>query len=392
MFKKVALFGLGHMGRNHGRELRDLGVLGCCVDIDPAAKQISQELGVPFVNIDISELAEIKVGAPISYKIRNFRLPPELSSCDIWDVATIPQNHLPLLLFGCHLGKEIFVEKPALESAEEIEYILCKFPQAKVGVNYIEMANPVLKAICKEIIRLKLKPVYFLHHREKNQLLERGKSDRVILDDLVHDLSEIDFFRGNVSGQPFSADSPRVSRSWLQTYKEAGFAAWTDARAEFSLEFADGTKAEIKGSFIDPYHRQFVIVTDRNTAFYGNTLERDFIAPAAAVIRGKENIANIVKMTKNCAIKDEETQRSALEAVKARLLVREMKREVPPHKYKDGKPLFGKIPLWTMLKNFLEAVSKEDLICSLDRAYYYQKIVEEAYEVSGHPEAMLSLT
>jgi hypothetical protein len=60
-----------------------------------------------------------------------------------------------------------------------------------------------------------------------------------------------------------------------------------------------------------------------------------------------------------------------------------MDAHVPSHKYKDGKPMYGEVPLWAMLKNFHEVKSKKELICSLDQALVYQKIAENVYRVAG---------
>ena len=343
MAKKVALFGLGRMGRSHARELKEMGVLGCCVDTDPSRQQITEELGVPFNDMT------------------------ELEQCGVWDIVTPPPNHLPLVLSGCELGKEIFVEKPPLESTKDIEDILHRFPGTKIGVNYLEMAHPVLGAICKQMKLLKLRPVYFLHHREKDHFLEgKGEGVKVVLNDLVHDLSQIDFIRSTVSEEPFSTELPTVASAFIQTYKEAGFSHPADARAGFLLRFSDGVGAWVQGSFIDLYHRQFVVVTDQDTAFYGNTLERDFIRPAAALIRGEENIQRILSKTGHCQIRDEATQKLALSETEARLLALET----------EGA---SRMALRTMLGNFVEADSMEDLICPLSRAYFYQKVVEDVY-------------
>lgn len=369
MKKKVAVIGLGKMGRNHARELKSLESLGCCVDVNPLVKSVADKLGVPFIFCDVSK--------------ESF-LPPEVARCEIWDIVTMPDSHSPLLLLGCVLGKEIFIEKPPLESAKAIEDILQKFPKAKIGVDYLEMVNPILQIICRKMRDLKLKPVYFLHHREKNQVQERGeRGERVVLDDLVHDFSQIDFVRHAVSEKSFAVDLPKVEKTRIQTYKEAGYSHSADARAEFILKFSDGTVAEVKGSLIDSYHRQFVILTDQDTAFYGNTLERDFIKPAAAMIRGTENISKIVRLTRGCAIKNEQTQEQALESVKAHCMMPEIAQWLAEQNCQ--KKNLGTVPLWIMLKNFLEAASKEELICSLDRAYYYQKIAEDVYAASGHP-------
>lgn len=372
----IVLLGCGAFGKVHADNLKELGLLGLISDRDPSKGEIAKNLEVPFI-----ESGEIE------------KIPKEiLEKSKMFAIATNTPSHYPLMLEGLSKGKEIFVEKPPAETLGELEHILNLYPEAKVGVNYIEMAHPVVLAT-KENFGNK-KPVYFLHHRAKDlrDVIDRGigggEGSRIILEDLTHDLSEILLFRGSLEGG-------KVTESKIKQWNEIGYSYTSDVEANFRVDFPEH-KAEIKGSFARPSEvRQYVVVLgeDFEEAIYGNTLARPHISPLAARIKGKENVEYILEQVRNGTIIDEDSQKEVLERVGAELLLESMNKYVPESKYKNGKPMYGWAPLYNMYQNFIEAEikggeRKKDLICSLKEAYDIQEIAEQAYKVAGKREAM----
>lgn len=378
MSPKTAIFGLGYFGRFHLKNISSLGYLGYGIDTDPEKKKLVEELGGEFLCADLTKVITIKrdkKGNPIGHEIRKDL--PEIKelakNTKFWDIVTPTFSHFPLMLLGLELGKDIFVEKPPTERVSEIEYILKKFPRAKIGVDYLEIVHPVVLAIKDVMVKEKFRPVYFFHHRSKDLRGTKKVGLPVILDELVHDLSEIDVFRKFVSKKPFAKFFPKVKKVWLQTWQElaGNYPYSSDAKAKFSLIFKDKVTADIKGSFADPEVRQFLIIgKDRKTAFYGNTLTRKIISPIAAKIVGNKNIEYLKQKIKSMEIIDNDTQNNILKEINAKILETE--------KYDQNQ-------LLVMLKNFYEAKSKKDLTCPLEQALEYQKIAEEVYKVSGNP-------
>lgn len=379
--KRTAVFGLGYFGLFHLKNVASLGFLKYGVDLDAEKKKSVEGLGGKFSRLDLVKAIEIKRDKnenPISHKIK--KNTPEIlelaKNTDVWDIVTNPPSHFPLMVLGIESGKDIFIEKPACEKVSEIEYILKKFPKAKIGVDYIEMAHPAVLAIRDRILKEKFQPFYFLNHRSKDlrenaRGLGGGMGSRIVLDDLVHDLSEIGFFQRVVGVDSLVENLSRIENVRIQSWKEAGYPYAADAKAGFSLLFNDGAKAEIEGSFVDPEVRQFLI-TDKNkkAAFYGNTLTRDKIKPMAAKIIGRENVEELERKIKEMRIIDDKTQDEILKKVKSEILKKEME------KYESNQ-------LLAMLKNFYGAESKKDLVCPLEQAMEYQKIVERVYGIAG---------
>ena len=367
----TAVFGLGYFGKFHAKDHASFGRLAFAVDRDMKKRKIAEDLGAEFLFPGPSKnliIKRDKFGNPISHIIKKSSFIQKLDKTANWDIVTPPRDHFPLMLLGLELGKNIFVEKPPVERVSEAQYILERFPKSKIGVDYIEMAHPVVIAIKKEMARIKFQPFYFFHRRSKNLIEEKKNFGRragldIVSEELTHDLSEIDFFRSNILKKSFKQDSPGVFVSKIERWEDLGYFYSANVRAEFSLEFIDGSEAKIKGGFLDQEVRQFAVVNrEWSMAFYGNTLTRTWIKPAAAALEGRKNIDFLMEAIAKSKILNQEKQQEILEKVQAKL---------------TGLGSY-KPPLLTMIENFYQAESKKDLICPLDKALEYQRIAEEA--------------
>lgn len=117
---KTAVFGLGHFGYFHLKNIASLGNLSYGIDVNPEKRELVEELGGKFLNVDLTKAIEIKRdknGNPVAHKIK--RDLPEIKelaeNTDVWDIVTPSPFHFHLILLGIELGKDIFVEKPACE-------------------------------------------------------------------------------------------------------------------------------------------------------------------------------------------------------------------------------------------------------------------------------------
>ena len=152
----------------------------------------------------------------------------------------------------------------------------------------------------------------------------------------------------------------------------------------------DGTDAVV-GGFADPEVRQYVVASEGlDEAIYGNTLARPHMNPTAARISGRNNVQCVMDAVEKGTILDNASQNDILQRTGAEILEESMKKYVPAAKWKDGAPQYGAAPLRNMFENFLAAENSSELICSLEKASGIQKLVEEAYVVSGKREAMIA--
>ena len=319
--------------------------------------------------------------------------PEKLLNSPVWVIATSSGNHYSIAFLGLEKGKnvkKIFIEKPPTENLKELESLIFSpyFKDKIVGVDYIEMAHPVVKATKDN---LDFEPYYYMNRRSKNLrgIIERdiggGEGSRIILDDLVHDLSETLYFRG-------SLDDAKVTEAEIERWNEIEGGKYpynTDVRARFKLKFPEA-EAEILGGFADPEVRQYLVIDEKfKEAIYGNTLTRSHISPIAARINGKRNVEYMMDCVRNGKILTEEDQQKVLQRVGAETLEEDMKKYVPKSKWKDGKPMYGWAPLCNMLNNLLKAESNEELICPLSKVYDIQRISEEVYKVAEKEDAMM---
>ncbi|MCD6528624.1 Gfo/Idh/MocA family oxidoreductase, partial [bacterium] len=394
--KKTTLLGAGNFGRVHANDLANLSVLVGIVDTDPSKKEIADKYGVPFFDTDLTQYVvdsggrrvvkslsearefekegerQLRIAlesydsaneasffdkyyskAPEIYeKFKSGKLQdiPEglnevLNKTDAIDIATNTPSHYPLMLFGLAEKKDVFVEKPPAEKVDELEHILFFYPEAKIGVDYIEMAHPVVQATKDD---MDFEPKYSYNRRSKDlrSVVERGigggEGSRIILEDLVHDLSEVDLFRKHAYGKSFAEVYPEVVDAEIQCWYELPerkdgkpkYPYSTDVRAKFRLKFPDGMVSEIEGGFADPEIRQYVLVDEEGkTAEYGNTLTRPNISPIAARVEGKKNVEYLLERVKRHVITDQEKQEKVLKRAGAETLEEKMNKYVPEAKW-----------------------------------------------------------
>ncbi|EKD28680.1 MAG: 1-carboxy-3-chloro-3,4-dihydroxycyclohexa-1, 5-diene dehydrogenase [uncultured bacterium] len=163
---KVAVIGVGHLGKHHARIYSQLSSteLVCVVDVDEKnGKKIAKEFNVPFVNdyksiIDKVDAVSVVVPTVLHYEITKF-----------------------FIQHGIH----VLVEKPVTnleEQAADLEKIVAN-NNVILQVGHIERFNPAWLAVQEKIIN----PRFIEIHRLapfKNRSMDVG----VVLDLMIHDI------------------------------------------------------------------------------------------------------------------------------------------------------------------------------------------------------------
>jgi len=163
---RVAVVGVGHLGRHHARVLASLegATLVAIVDADPRrAAEIADATGTPVVARVIDLIGEVDA---VSVAV-----PTEAHA----DVA------LPLLEAGIH----VLVEKPMTRSIEEADRLLAaaRDSGAMLAVGHIEHFNPAVLAARPHIHE----PRFIEVHR-LGTFPERSLDIDVVFDLMIHDL------------------------------------------------------------------------------------------------------------------------------------------------------------------------------------------------------------
>ncbi len=163
---KIAVIGLGSMGKNHYRvlnEIDEVQIAALC-DVEP------KNVPVPFYT-DMREM--IKKHRP-----------------DAVIVAVPTYLHKKVALEAIELGCHLFIEKPAASSAQEAEEILNAAERAglKSCVGHVERFNPAVAALKEE---LKNRTVYTIEITRVGPFPPRISDVGVLTDLAVHDIDLI---------------------------------------------------------------------------------------------------------------------------------------------------------------------------------------------------------
>jgi predicted dehydrogenase len=192
---KVGVFGVGHLGKfhlNNWKEIADVKLVGFFDPHTETAKQVAEEYGIKrFTDAD---------------KL--------IDACDIVDVVTPTDQHYALCMNAIRKGKHVFVEKPLAATIKEGRDIvnIVKEAGVKVQVGHIERFNPAYLAIKK----LPLNPMFIEVHRLA-QFNPRGTEVSVIMDLMIHDIDIIlslvksDVKNISASGVAVITDTPDIA-------------------------------------------------------------------------------------------------------------------------------------------------------------------------------------
>lgn len=166
---KVGVFGVGHLGKfhlNNWREMDEIEIMGFH---DPS-------------DLNAGEVVK-------NYQIKRFNDPDELiDTCDVIDIVTPTTSHYELCKKAILKSKHVFVEKPMAHTMNEAKEIikLVKEANIKFQVGHVERFNPALLAARE----YDLAPMFIEVHR-LSQFNPRGTDVSVILDLMIHDIDII---------------------------------------------------------------------------------------------------------------------------------------------------------------------------------------------------------
>jgi predicted dehydrogenase len=211
---KVGVFGVGHLGKfhlNNWKEINQVELVGFYDPNDNAAQEVSDK-----------------------YQIPRF-LEPELlmDVVDAVDIVAPTNFHFGLCKLAIRKGKHVFVEKPLANTMEEARELvkLVKESNIKFQVGHVERFNPAFLSVQD----LELNPMFIEVHRLA-QFNPRGTEVSVILDLMIHDIDII----------------LKLVKSEVKHISASGVAVMTDTPdiANVRVEFNNGCVANLTSSRI----------------------------------------------------------------------------------------------------------------------------------------------
>jgi len=192
---KVGVFGVGHLGKFHLNNWKDISETEIVGFYDPSDKNAA--------------------GTIKDYGLKRFtNINKLLDVCDAADIIAPTTNHYDLCKAAILKSKHVFVEKPLAHTMDEAREILKLVKEAniKFQVGHVERFNPAFLAL-KE---MELAPMFIEVHRLA-QFNPRGTDVSVILDLMIHDIDIIlKLVKSNVrtisaNGVSVMSDTPDIA-------------------------------------------------------------------------------------------------------------------------------------------------------------------------------------
>lgn len=192
---KVGLFGVGHLGKfhlNNWKEIEQAELVGFYDPNDVNAAEIVEKYGLKRFT-DVTSL---------------------MDEIDAADIVAPTNHHFNLCEAAIRKGKHVFVEKPLANTIEEGKQIvkMAKEAGVKIQVGHVERFNPAYLAV-KD---LHMNPMFIEVHRLA-QFNPRGTEVSVILDLMIHDIDIIlSLVKGDVrniyaSGVAVMTETPDIA-------------------------------------------------------------------------------------------------------------------------------------------------------------------------------------
>ncbi|MEP7108724.1 MAG: Gfo/Idh/MocA family oxidoreductase [Ferruginibacter sp.] len=192
---KVGVFGVGHLGKfhlNNWKEIDGIEIAGFFDPGDENAKEVIEK-----------------------YQLNRFEEAQTLmDACDVADIVAPTISHFELCKLAITRGKHVFVEKPLANTMEEAKELvnLAKEANIKFQVGHVERFNPAFLALNGYTIN----PMFIEVHRLA-QFNPRGTDVSVILDLMIHDIdiilslvnSNVKFISAN--GVAVMSDTPDIA-------------------------------------------------------------------------------------------------------------------------------------------------------------------------------------
>ncbi|MBC7887025.1 MAG: Gfo/Idh/MocA family oxidoreductase [Ferruginibacter sp.] len=166
---KVGVFGVGHLGKFHINNWKEIAGIELVGFFDPDEENAK--------------------GVIEKYQLQRFDDADELmDACDVADIVAPTTSHFELSKAALTRGKHVFVEKPLANTMQEARELvqLVKEANIKFQVGHVERFNPAFIALKGYAIN----PMFIEVHRLA-QFNPRGTDVSVILDLMIHDIDII---------------------------------------------------------------------------------------------------------------------------------------------------------------------------------------------------------
>lgn len=249
---RAGVVGLGMMGRNHARVLRDLEGIDLVGVSDPMGDRFASATGVE-VFPEVEDL--------IAHGL------------DICVVAVPTALHLPVALRLADAGVHALVEKPLAENTAAATELAEAFERAGLvgAVGHIERFNPALQSMRDRLEQGELGEIFQIATRRQGPFPNRIQDVGVVKDLATHD---IDLTRW-VAQSSFVEVAARTAHKSGRPHEDLVAATGV---------LADGTVTNHLVNWLSPFKERVIVVTGEGGCFIANTLTADLTFHANAQV------------------------------------------------------------------------------------------------------------
>ena len=241
-YPSIGLIGCGMWGKNIARNLSQLGALRVICDADEGrGGAMAKELGAEF-----------------STDVANVLARPDIAGVAI---ATPATTHAEVATMALNAGKHVFVEKPIALSIEDAVSVaaLAKARGLTCMTGHLLQYHPIFVRLLEMTKSGELGKLQYIYSNRLNQ--GRVRTEENAMWSLApHDISMINALAG---GKPVRATA-------------TGQAAVQPGIPDLSLatyEFADGLKAHLFCSWLNPYkEHRLAVIGDKAMAVFDDTM------------------------------------------------------------------------------------------------------------------------
>lgn len=235
---RIAIIGLGVMGKNHYRVLQNVEGAEIAALCDPVAEDIFDHK----LYRDVDEMLNSETLDAVLIAVPTFL-------------------HKEVALKCIDKGLSLFIEKPVASTLEEGQAILdaANAKGVKVAVGYIERFNPVVNALKRE---LEGKEIYTIAMTRVGPIPPRIADVGILTDLSVHDIDLIRF----VSGEEIEE---------VKIFKSQKIHNHHEDNAILSFQLSGEKIASITTSWLTPYKKRVMEVTAKEALFDADLMAQD---------------------------------------------------------------------------------------------------------------------
>jgi len=246
---RVAVVGLGMMGRNHLRvweAAEDVEVVAVA-DPDPAA------------------LARVTAGR----QLRTYEDPERMfaeEKLDLVSVVAPTSLHLPVTLAALRAGANVLVEKPIAATREEAVAMIAAAEEAglMLTVGHIERFNPAIRELRRRLVAHELGRIFQITATRLGPFPARIRDVGVVVDLAPHDL---DVMRYLIDSEP------------IRLYGETERRIHTEHEDLFNgiMKFANGVVGVLDINWLTPMKKRTLTVTGERGMYVVDYLTQDLV-------------------------------------------------------------------------------------------------------------------